>query len=476
MSDQVVEQVVYDDIHPSTMIPVVKEAELAWIQCKKKSTSRIASRPESSWTNFVPVGINGKYAMGLVYEDCNTYKGIIVQREVQQFAQQWRTKLMRCRHQIQWSEIDKRFMKITQHDEELKSAARIIFEDQALQSIRQGLPEAREDFEDKENEGLRKEYVVRSDPSHIISRNSFGERPEELSDGTSFKVMMMDHTKKEHKRTWKVFETMTDLHSESYPCGWLSQTGNRRMVAYRVTPDLARVIVYNGTNPRVDIDQDIYLRVGSNGLLTCRISPDETTFALCDEFRVYTWSKGDEFFHIHFLQLPSLPEDASEAEKHLPGIGSMTLSENGELIFGTTMGQVYRVNLVSSTLSSYNKLPDSLAILGVVRVGSKTIVHTIQDIFIVEAHTSPNEIIQINTRRPMCLIAMGTRIISFDKFGHLLIFSTIHREMMTEVPMDDAKCKIIVPLPWYGGGLYTSPDAKQIGVLYPDGMVKVAGV
>lgn len=475
MSDTVVEQVVYDDIEPPTMIPVVKESELAWIQCKEKSTSRLASRPENTWVNFIPSGINDKNAMGLVYEDCNTHKGIVVQREVQQFAQQWRTTLMRCRHQIQWEEINKRFMTTTQNDEMLKEAARLVFEDKALQAVKQSLPEARTDFEDKETEGLRKEYVVRSDPTHVVSRGAFGQEPDEEGTNT-FKVMMINHTKKEHKRVWKVFETMTNLQADTYPCGWLSQTGDKRMVAYRVTPELARVVVYNGPNPRVDIEQDIYIRVGGNGLLSCRISPDETKFALCDEFRIYTWSKGDKYFLIHFLQLPSLPEDASETEKHLPGMGAMCLSANGELVFGTTMGQVYRVNLQSRTLSSYNKLPDSLAILGVVRVGSKTIVNTIQDIFIVESHISPDEMIQIKTRRPMCLAAMGTRILSFDKFGHLLIFSTIHREMMTEVPMDDAKCKIIVPLPWYDGGLYTSPDAKRIGVLYPDGMVKIVGV
>lgn len=456
---------IYADI-PKNSIGAIQKAELEWIQCKEDTRTIETIKEPGAWFNFFPATINGKHAMAMFSDQFNVLKQVLITRECQQVAQLWRTTLKRCRHQDQWKIANEAFLKLLKNDDSLQPAAHIVLGDKTLLEYGKALPETREDPLDKTTEGLKKNYIDRPQAQYhgtlVSFAPSFVKQEEKEEHFYTVTIMTNPYShKSERKRIWRNFVDI-QVHRQGFPVGALCRTTDQRLLAYPVSPNCIRVDIYQDTDGRREPTTRYIQAPQDVAILWCTISPNGTYFAVSDERQIYTWSNDDNL--------------TSHTLEGGIGLAAMDIDDNGELTFGTTLGQVIRVDTVKRETLAIVAIPDALVIVGLVRTGGKTIVSTIRDVYIVESPTHPDDIIQIRTSRPMCLAVHGTRIISFNKYGHVLMFSTIQRQMMTEIPMGDLEVGVVLHIPWYPNGVYLRPDGRSVSMFYPNGLIKVVSI
>lgn len=461
--DTLLSEKIYADI-PKQSIAAIQKAELDWAQCKDDTRTIETIAEPATWFNLFPATINGKHAMAFFSDRMISLKTILCTRECQQVAQLWRITLKRCRHQDQWKATNETFLKHLKYDEALQPAAQIVLGDTALLEYGKTLPETRVDPFDTTTEGLKREYVDRPQPVYQGTLISFDDVPSKANDEDMYTVSVMTNPythKSEHKRTWRKFVDI-QVFNKGYPVGALCKTTAKRMFAYPVSDHCIRIDIYEGTDNRQHVTTH-YIRASQEvRILWCTMSSNGTYFAVSDERQIYTWSET------HTLVSHTLEGNI--------GLAALDIDDLGELTFGTTMGQIIRVNTIKREVLMSTSIPDTLVILGLVRTGGKTIIHTIRDVFIIESLTDPDDIIQIRTSRPMSISLHGTRIVCFNKYGHLLLFSTIQRQMMTEVDMGKVEINVVLPTPWYPNGIFLRPDGRSMAVYYPNGLIKVVTI
>jgi len=131
------------------------------------------------------------------------------------------------------------------------------------------------------------------------------------------------------------------------------------------------------------------------------------------------------------------------------------------------------VHPTSGKSKNFYQTKDNVIVVGLNRVGKKTIVQTVNQLDIIECPVyDTTHVIEIPIIRPMCIATRGTRIVTLSKYGELVIFSTILRGFKITVPAEkEIKCQVAIPIPWYQG-LWVSENGGVISALYPDGLIR----
>lgn len=445
--ERVLDKAVYDDVDD---MEVTKRNESLWDRQEGTRHERHLDAVEDV-NQFVPVHVDGAEAVGLSFPTAMAYKNLLCNRECMQFIQQWRTALVRCVTKTQWKIVVERYMSRVKACPAFLPALRVVLEDRELVQVQEALPEER----DPEDRRKRIDGDMERDKVHWVMDCNFpltDNCPEALQSPLKRGQVLKSCYKKltNSKRAWKTVQHFTYLDS-TYPALAYSAT-HGTCVVRQVTKTVLQ-ITYQSRSFFVTEET-------GHGLLSCCISPNGTLLAICNELCIYVIDVKES------TKVRRLSMD----QKMI--ITAMDLTDT-ELVYGTVHGHVHRIDLKRNKSLLKTWISDKVAITQVVRSGSKTVVQTIGSIYLVESDfQGPEQMIQINTWRPMCLAVRGGKILVLNKSGVLFLFSTVVREMFVEVPPPEGfHVTVDVGMPWYKG-VHIDKGTQRLTALFPDGQLR----
>lgn len=434
----------YDDIGSKEGIAKTKKNESHWDRQECARQERLLNAVRNP-QNFVPVFVGSKEAVGLSFPNALQYKIMLSRREQMQFIQQWRIALIRCVTQTQWKIVNERYMLRIKKDPIFEVAMKYVLEDRDLLQVQQELPADR----DEDDRRIRREGDMEREPVHWI----MDEVP--LVPDPRAETLIKGHliTTKHNKllddsRQWKKGQSFSYL-DDTFPTATYSEVHGSCVV--RQVTETVMQITYDS--------KDYWIEDSSgHGLLSCSISPNGQLLAICNEYAVYLLNVKDR--KVRRVRL----------DKQMI-ITAIHITDT-ELVYGTVHGHVHRI-VLESNRSVKTTIADKICITQIVRAGSKTVVQTIGSIYLVESDGhGPDQSVQVNTWRPMCIAVRGSKILVLAKTGALFMFSTVLREVFTEIPPPDGfSVEIDIGVAWYKG-VWIAENSEKLIAVYPDGQIR----
>ena len=438
----------YEDI-PHHLLEKYQENEVKWAR-QDDTRKDVWFDPPSDPHLFVPIGMGTTHAMGFIYDCANDFKRIQTIRERHAFAYYWKQRLMRCRHKVQYTHLMEEFAMVIKHDPiTFKPSARSLFEDKELLAYRNSLPEDRSETDES---GLKNEPLERPRAACIMKPTPFCSN---IGPGTDevdvIQLVLLNH-RHAKRHAWKIW-TSFHCDNHTFATGYQHPQRDLHLIAYYI--DKTRVCVQLFEHTGKQNPTTWYIEAEPRRILTCTMSPDGKHIALCDEVSVHVWALGDDIMKCFTLE-------SEEVCMHC-----VTLTD-AHVLFGTNYGQVYRLDLRTCKLLSYDELPNTIVIVQMVATHSKVLVQTIHGLVLIRGHT----MLDVQTFRPLSCALLGTQMLSLGKYGTLVTFSTEIRNFKTVLKQPKEKDEREMEMtPWYQG-LWMAQDGSEIGILYGDGYVR----
>lgn len=398
---------------------------------------------------FIPIGVNGKFALGMISARATEHKHNQRYMENYQFSQYWICTMMRCRHKKQYEVLMGRFMKMVELDLDLKPAANAVLRNEDLIAHRNGLPEPEVDSEGPKGLDLSN-FMIRPDAEHWVGFT----HPTDLVDmevsPNHYVVQIIKnpiHKRNINKRVWKHEGFQLKVLENSYPATYMNQETGNWVVAYYIND--TTICVEGDTTTRY------YIQSTQHGMLDCCMN-SAGLVAVSDGYQAYVGS----IMSTHRL------------EKDLK-ISSVGLSDH-HLMLGSSLGHIFRISLIGSKVETHMMLRDHLAIQEIHRMGKKTMTRCINQINLLESAVEAFEDLQVPvSQRVLSSCLRGTRMAVLTKGGFIQIFSTTIRDFKIEfAPPPGIQCQSHFSMSWYKGGIWISPTGISLLILYMDGLVR----
>lgn len=428
--------IMYQDV-PNRMVERTKRMEMRWDRDWKDKRERL-TEPFAQPDSFYPLQINKTDAFGMVSDTCEVWKKDAQFRELCQFIDSWVTTLMRVPSQTKWKIVNDRFIQRCKRDANFKPALKTVLTNEVLLSVYKQLPEAGE-----KGMEMKDGIVERPDVQWVMESRPFALDID--SSEAKTKVTMVHNKHHKAKREWKP-KRVVYVYANSRPA---------------MVDDLL-VYQLSATTIRIDYKESTwYWTTDKISVLSCCISPNGRQLAVCTEFEVIIWNVDETK---QALRVTLDPETL---------ITSICLT-NDDLCMGTLTGQYLRLNWARKKCVCKTLLPDKLAIMAIRRVADKTVCQTIHSLHILESEVHQDQVIQINTTRPMTFDIRGTMLVCLSKYGSVNVFSLIHRNIYKELAHPyDFHVRVEYLNVWYANGVcIAAPDSSSIHVLYPDGQIR----
>lgn len=440
------DSIVYEDVED---VSLTKRNESFWDRQECERQERL-SPPVANSEHFVPAYVDHKKVVGLSFPNALDYKKMLHNRECMQFIQQWRCALIRCITKTQWKIVVERYINRVKDCPPFAPALKVVLEDRDLLEIQKSLPDERE----KEDRRKCREGDMERDKINWIMdiSHEFATKPEQPDETLQKgKVIISHHNKlRENKRQWMTLQSFSYLKNTFPALSFHSEHGT--CVVHQVSQKVIQ-ISYDSQTFYIEENQ-------GHGLLSACISPNGRLLAIGNEMCIFVIDTKDAaiFRRLH------LDQDML--------ITAMDLTDT-QLVYGTVHGHVHRIDLQKNQGISKVLIPDKVTITQVLRRGSKTIVQSMGAVVLVDGgFQGQDSMIQINVWRPMCLATHGSKVLVLTRSGALFMFSTVVREMFTEIPPPkDFSITVDIGMPWYRGLCFAN-NAQKLLALFPNGQLR----
>jgi hypothetical protein len=445
----------YCDLPKGETLSSFKKTESQWL---KQQTSESLLTKAFNNQQFIPIGVNDQWALGMVSARSTEHKQSQRSLENYQFAHYWICTLLRCRHKKQYEVLMGRFMKMVDLDQDLKPAANAVLRNEELIAHRNGLPEPGVSEGPSETpKGLDlSSFMIRPDAEHWVGFS----HPIDLVDmevsANHYIAQIVKnpiHKRNINKRVWKPEGHQLKILEDTFPATYMNQDTGRWVVAYYINATTIRVDSGDGNGSEAPVNY--YIQSTQHGMLDCSMN-SKGLIAVSDGYHAYVGS----IISVHKL------------EKDLK-ISSITLSDDF-LIIGSSLGHIFRISLIGSKVMTNVMIRDSIPIVNAHRVGKKTMTQSCNQVNLLESAVEAGEDLQIPIiQRVLSSCIRGTRIAVLTKGGYIQIFYPAFRGLKIEfAPPPNLQCQSHITMSWYKGGIWISPNGKSLMVLYMDGVVR----
>jgi hypothetical protein len=377
------------------------------------------------------VGVNAKYTVAfksfaspdLIFRRKNQMQQV----ETGQFANAWTSTLLRCNNQLQYEEVNKKFMSLVKYDPTLRDSAVNVLKNQELIEFKNSLPKTTESGGIKTGTVERKLWEFVYKPTQVEEIKPF------LGKSNKVKVELFVFSKK-----WRESKIQIYCLKDTVPSGKLSND-KVLLIAYYVEPN---TVCVQKINLKTDtVTKTRYFKTNGENSSPLIIA----SYGLI----------SDGLFVYH--QKYQLHIDSAF-------ITSLFLDDSFLLYIGTNFGGIYRVNMKKYELESFDMTKDVLFVL---KVGK----NIAQSIYAVTYFDEADDI-TFNIERPVSSIKKGAFIISFDKYGVIRFTMSVRRKGEIQInPPKEFRINSEDLQPWYEG-LYMNDEGDLLKVVYPDGKIR----
>lgn len=462
---QLFDPIVYDDIDDPQ---VTKAQEIFWDRQEAEKRDRLSPGVEHP-DDFVPCDIDEERAIGLVYPTAINYKKECSAREIQLVAMQWKMTLTRCKTKTRWKIVNQRYCDRIKNDMTLRPVLTHVLADKELFKRLDSLPEEREvdDNSPAQDEGLMERPLVnwKVDTISFATKERIDYKDPSLSLVQGQVKLNYHRQLKVKDRIWRNGPQFQYLDRTFPTVQFVGTIGF--ILAYNINRTVVRIDLYHWKKTKSTLFKTWYIEnIKEHSFLQCTTSESGNIIALGNELCVYAW-------HIDSKCPDQYVWPVDDDENRPMLVTALTVNDANELTIGTVNGHVHRIDLVHRTSLIKTMIADSVAILAIVRRGSKTIAQTINSIYIVECGLGDDKLVEVPTiKRPMCLAVRGTKILCLGKYGMTRLYSSTQRAMFIEIDVPkDFRVEVMYTIPWYKG-IAIGKGSRSFHMLLPDGQIR----
>lgn len=398
---------------------------------------------------FFPIGMNNRVAVGLCYTKLG-FKGfrtLAINMEINQFAQNWRDVLLRTTTIEQYNEVNESMLSfVSQGDNVLKVAAKLVFQDTDILTHRKNLP-----AESKINAPPITEFEKIDVDDPILKQVS-----ESIESEHHIRVVTNHYNNKKKNTSWKESKITLpcSFEGQTFPfCYLCGDTLVSSLLLHRPTGDgeeEKKKIIQIDYFARFDTHPKdrLIFQLDDQCENTPIVTTDTKWIALVNMYDVVVFRINDmKTFKFKFINIPTAIK-----------------LKNDQLCVGTLTGEYYRIDIQSGLCLFSERLPEQIAILDVQYVGCRIAIQTMSDArYLEESHNT-----MVNVDRPLSISLFEDTLIIFNKYGYTRIIRE-KDELLLKAP-DVVFCDLINITPWYQNAIVTEKD-KALHILMPNGMI-----
>lgn len=382
---------------------------------------------------FYPIGINGKYAIGL---NCSVaFKRNMYLVEHAQLIKYWKQRLVQCTYRVKYDYFWNKFLDIINKDITLNPVAEALIRDEELLKFRNTLPQEKPNDDD---------IIIEKEPVEAKGTKM------ELFPITTTTTMTTTTTNESARvvifrymtqKQWKDTNVCIPCRKGEVPGCCLYE--NYLLTAHYVTKDTIQVVLRDLNNNYKEVFSCEVQ--GFKGLLKCVM--DDPYIVVSDGVCVAMINRDEPTYFRRF----TIDGEVISATN----VNATT----GDIMIGTYSGLFYRIG-IRGIIRYVEQISFNMAIINIENDG---LIQTIASIFFGST--------EIDLDRPICCVADQGKIIVQSKYGKLWMvprFAT--KDVQAEFLLPEGVTYTLQQLtPWYHNGIYSNKNV--IAILYPEGHI-----
>ena len=424
-----------------------------WFQKPDKQTKEL-SKSYQEPKNFVPIGVNESYAIGV-----HMNKGLpeLTQRlqliEKHQFVKAWKAQLLQCQFLPKYDYYMSKLFDILKVDPLLKDAVESIIRDKDILDFKSKLPKEKPKENPEENpkntEEKTKTCILKIYEEQTIDYTNLL-----LPESKFHSRLLVNRLTSKRNKGWKQTKiVIPTVDNDSCPASFYLYN-HYVLISYYLSASLPiiRSTLYDlEDNYKVVFQVETYNMKGPPNCMT--------------NGRFIIVSDG---YSANVVDMVTYKTNKSYGSYTINGeiITACDINEKGEIMLGTYSGLYYRVSSKGLILFAF-KQPEGLAITNIQHAADKVLIQTITSLNLVEGIIQ-RKITQWNAVRPIYATVHGGKVVLFSKYGITRILPLFSDQMETMIPLyKEITYDLNFVIPWYKA-LYISKDATYIYILHPE--------